>query len=121
QAIEGDSELRRLVAQASAQDRPVMLEVYADWCVSCQELEAFTFPDERVQAALGDALLLRADVTANDAGDQALLQRFDLYGPPAILFFGPDGVERRSHRVIGFKGPEAFTEHVRRAVPEASS
>lgn len=120
-AVDDDAALREAVARASASDRTVMLEVYADWCVSCQELEEFTFPDQRVQAALGDTVLLRADVTANDSGDQALLQRFDLYGPPAILFFGPDGVERRSYRVVGFKEPEAFSQHVRRALPEADS
>lgn len=120
-AVNDDAALRAAIARASADDRAVMLEVYADWCVACQELEQFTFPDQRVQAALGDTVLLRADVTANNAGDQALLDRFDLYGPPAILFFGPDGVERRSYRVVGFKGPEAFSQHVRRALPGADS
>jgi thiol:disulfide interchange protein DsbD len=120
-SVADERELRQALAQASAQDRPVMLEVYADWCVSCQELERFTFPDAKVRQALGDTLLLRADVTANDADHQALLGRFDLYGPPAVLFFGPDGVERRGHRLVGFKGPEAFARHVRRALPEAAS
>ncbi len=120
-SVANERELRQALARASAQDRPVMLEVYADWCVSCQELEQFTFPDPKVRRALGDTLLLRADVTANDAADQALLERFDLYGPPAVLFFGADGVERRGHRLVGFKGPEAFVEHVRRALPEAAS
>lgn len=119
--VDGASGLRQALSEARATDRPVMLDVYADWCVACQELEAFTFPDERVRRALGDTMLLRADVTANDADDRALLERFDLYGPPAVLFFGPDGVERRGHRVVGFMGPEAFSAHVQRALPEAGS
>ena len=119
--VDGAEGLRRALGEARRNDRPAMLDVYADWCVSCQELEAFTFPDDRVRTALGDTVLLRADVTANDAGDQALLQRFDLYGPPAVLFFGPDGVERRGFRVVGFMGPEAFAGHVRQAIPEAGS
>ncbi|MDZ7747966.1 MAG: protein-disulfide reductase DsbD [Halofilum sp. (in: g-proteobacteria)] len=120
-AVEGVEGLRRALTEARRSDRPVMLDVYADWCVSCKELEAFTFPDERVRRALGDAMLLRTDVTANDAGDSALLERYDLYGPPAILFFGPDGVERRGYRVVGFMGPQEFARHVRRALPEAGA
>ncbi|MEF8834355.1 MAG: thioredoxin family protein [Halofilum sp. (in: g-proteobacteria)] len=107
--------MRRKLAAAQREGRPVMLDIYADWCVSCKELEAFTFPDPRVQAALEGAVLLRADVTPNDAGDRALLQRFDLYGPPAVLFFGTDGVERRGYRVVGYKGAAEFAEHARQA------
>jgi len=120
-SVDGLAGLRQALSEARSRGQPVMLDVYADWCVACQELEAFTFPDTRVREALGRTLLLRADVTANDAGDQALLQRFDLYGPPAVLFFGPDGVERRGGRLVGFVGPEAFAEHVRSLLPEASS
>ena len=78
-----------------------MFDFYADWCVSCKEMERFTFSDPAVQATLADVLLLQTDVTANDALDQALLNEFGLFGPPAILFFGPDGRERRELRVIG--------------------
>ncbi len=119
-AVDGLEGLRAALARARSDGRPVMLDVYADWCISCKELEAFTFPDRRVQRALEGVVLLRADVTANDAGDRALLQRFDLYGPPAILFFGPDGVERRGGRLVGFVGPEAFARHVERVLPERS-
>ena len=115
EAVEDAADLRQKLAAAQREGRPVMLDVYADWCVSCKELEAFTFPDPRVQAALEGAVLLRADVTPNDAGDKALLQRFDLYGPPAVLFFGADGVERRGYRVVGYKGAEEFAEHTRQA------
>mgnify|MGYP000267582392 CR=1 FL=1 len=121
--VEDAAELRQKLAAAQREGRPVMLDVYADWCVSCKELEAFTFPDPRVQAALEGAVLLRADVTPNDAGDKALLQRFDLYGPPAVLFFGTDGVERRGYRVVGYKGAAEFAEHTRQAFgrPETPS
>jgi thiol:disulfide interchange protein DsbD len=119
--VDGLSGLRQALSEAQARGQPVMLDVYADWCVACKELEAFTFPDANVRRALGDTLLLRADVTANDAGDQALLQRFDLYGPPAVLFFGPDGVERRGGRLVGFIGPGPFARHVREVLPEAAS
>ncbi len=107
------AELGRAIADAGG--RLVMLDVYADWCVSCKELERDTFPAPAVRAALADAVLLRADVTANDAEDQALLKRFGLYGPPAILFFGADGTERRASRVIGYQGAEAFAATARRA------
>ncbi len=113
--VEDAADLRQKLAAAQRAGRPVMLDVYADWCVSCKELEAFTFPDPRVQAALEGAVLLRADVTANDAGDKALLQRFDLYGPPAVLFFGTDGVERRGYRVVGYRNAAEFAEHTRQA------
>jgi thiol:disulfide interchange protein DsbD len=102
-------------ALAASQGQPVMLDFYADWCVSCVELEKFTFPDPRVREALSDVVLLKADVTANDAQDKALLERFNLFGPPAILFFGPDGEERRGYRLVGFVGPEEFAEHARKA------
>jgi thiol:disulfide interchange protein DsbD len=119
--VEDAADLRQKLAAAQRAGRPVMLDVYADWCVSCKELEAFTFPDPRVQAALKGAVLLRADVTPNDAGDKALLQRFDLYGPPAVLFFGTDGVERRGYRVVGYKGAAEFAKHTRQAFGRTES
>ena len=69
----------------------VMFDYYADWCVSCKEMERFTFTDPAVQAALANVLLLQTDVTGNDTRDRALLDEFGLFGPPAIQFFGPDG------------------------------
>jgi thioredoxin:protein disulfide reductase len=115
QRIKGTRGLDAALRAAAAEGRPVMLDYYADWCVSCKEMERYTFSDARVQAALGDTLLLQTDVTANDAEDQALLARFDLYGPPAILFFGPDGRERRNFRVVGFMKAERFREVVDKA------
>jgi thiol:disulfide interchange protein DsbD len=93
-----------------------MLDFYADWCVSCKELERYTFSDSVVQATLADVVLLRTDVTADDARDQALLKALGLFGPPAILFFGPDGRERPEYRVVGYVEADFFEAHVRKAV-----
>jgi thiol:disulfide interchange protein DsbD len=108
------ADLERELAAAGRQQRPVMLDFYADWCSSCKELERFTFSNPAVAAALADFVLLQADVTANSPDDQALLQKFALAGPPAILFYHRDGRELRHLRLIGFVGPEAFIEHIRR-------
>ena len=88
--------------------RPVMLDFYADWCVSCKEMERFTFSDSEVGARLGRMLLLQADVTANSADDKALLARFGLFGPPGIIFFDRDGKELRNSRVIGYQPARRF-------------
>jgi len=88
--------------------RPVMLDFYADWCVSCKEMERFTFADPRVQAKLAGWTLLQADVTTNSAADQALLQRFKLYGPPGIIFFDRQGREIDGIRVVGFQNADEF-------------
>jgi len=88
--------------------RPVMLDFYADWCVSCKEMEAFTFSDPKVRAQLDRMLLLQADVTANSEADKALLKRFSLFGPPGIIFFDAEGREIKGLRVIGYQGPERF-------------
>ncbi len=106
------ADLEREVAAASAAGKPVMLDFYADWCVSCKEMEKYTFPDPGVQTALANAVLLKADVTKNDADDQALLLRFEIFGPPTIAFFGTDGVERKNFRLVGFTPAEKFREHV---------
>ncbi len=110
-------DLEREVAEASARGEPVMLDFYADWCVSCKEMERYTFSDPAVIAAAQGVRLLQADVTANDAQDKALLQdKFGIPGPPAILFFGPDGSERRGYRVVGFMRAAPFSQHVSKAV-----
>ena len=87
--VKGLDGLNAELERAAASDRSVMLDFYADWCVSCKEMERYTFPDEAVRRALAGAVLLKADVTANDERDRALLSHFGLFGPPAILFFGP--------------------------------
>ncbi|MDF1528252.1 MAG: protein-disulfide reductase DsbD [Sedimenticola sp.] len=111
------ADLEREVDTASAAGKPVMLDFYADWCVSCKEMERYTFSDPKVIAALAGAVLLQADVTANDDQDIALLQgHFGLPGPPSIMFYGSDGKERKNYRVVGFKGADEFANHVRNAL-----
>ncbi|MET0382490.1 MAG: thioredoxin family protein, partial [Burkholderiaceae bacterium] len=95
--------------------RPAMLDFYADWCVSCKEMEAGTFVDPTVRAKLDGAVLLRADVTANTADDRALLRRFHLFGPPGIILFDARGREVDAARVVGFLGAEAFAGRLARA------
>ncbi len=110
------NDLERVLARARSERRGVMLDFYADWCISCKEMESFTFTDPQVRKALADAILVQADVTANDADDKALLKHFGLFGPPAILFFGPDGAERRAFRVMGYMPADEFAPHVRKAL-----
>ncbi|HEY5720176.1 MAG TPA: thioredoxin family protein, partial [Gammaproteobacteria bacterium] len=114
--IKSVADLEREVAQAVQQGRSVMLDYYADWCVTCKEMERETFVDPGVHRALVNTTTLQADVTANDAEDQALLRHFGLIGPPTILFFGSDGVERRSHRVMGFMDADAFRRQIESAL-----
>ncbi|MBI2508960.1 MAG: protein-disulfide reductase DsbD [Betaproteobacteria bacterium] len=92
----------------AAAGRPVMLDFYADWCVSCKEMERYTFRDEQVRARLNEMTLLQADVTANNAGHVALLKRFRLFGPPGIIFFDRSGREIQGLRVIGFQSADKF-------------
>lgn len=119
--VKGPAGLQAAVAEASAQGRPLMLDFYADWCVSCKEMEAFTFTDESVHAALGNALVVQADVTANDAEDQALLKQFGLFGPPGIIFYDTAGNEIPGARVVGFVPAERFAAHVERAIGATAS
>ena len=100
------AELEKRLQQASG--KVVMLDFYADWCVSCKELERFTFGDAKVQAKLRDVVLLKADVTANSEDDKALLRKFGLFGPPGIVFFDRSGKELSASRVIGYEPPEKF-------------
>ena len=109
-------DLEREVAAASAAGKPVMLDFYADWCVSCKEMEKYTFTDSAVRSTLAQAVLLQADVTANDAADQVLLKHFGIFGPPTIAFYGPDGVERKEYRVVGYMKAEPFGSLSREAI-----
>lgn len=95
--------------------RPVMLDFYADWCVSCKELERVTFNETSVRQRLGGALLLRADVTQNSEADKALLRRFGLFGPPGVIFFDSQGKEMEAMRVIGFQDAQRFTQTLQTA------
>jgi len=100
--------LADLEAKVLAAGQPVMLDFYADWCVSCKEMERFTFADPAVQAKLAGFKLLKADVTANSAEDKALLAKFGLFGPPGILFFDQTGREVKAVRVVGFQEAAVF-------------
>ncbi|HSB98446.1 MAG TPA: protein-disulfide reductase DsbD [Burkholderiaceae bacterium] len=104
-----------LEAKLTAPGKPVMLDFYADWCVSCKEMEAFTFSDARVKAKFEHMLLLQADVTANTAEHKALLKRFSLFGPPGIVFFDARGRELQGLRVIGYQDAERFLKTLERA------
>lgn len=110
--VKSVEELQRIVAKASQENRPVMLDFYADWCISCKEMEAFTFTDSSVQALLKNAVVIQADVTANDDLDKALLKEFDLFGPPGIIFWDETGTELRAARVVGFMAAEKFSTHL---------
>jgi thiol:disulfide interchange protein DsbD len=112
--VKNITELEARLRQADG--KVVMLDFYADWCVSCIELERFTFSDARVIARLKDVVLLQADVTANNEDDKALQKRFNLFGPPGIIFFGADGKERG--RVIGYEDPEKFLSSLDGILPK---
>ncbi|WP_175946458.1 protein-disulfide reductase DsbD [Caballeronia sp. BCC1704] len=110
--VRSSTELDSAVKAAA---RPAMLDFYADWCVSCKEMENLTFSDARVQARLAQLNLLRADVTANNADDQALLKRFKLFGPPGIIFFDAQGNEVL--RVVGYESADTFLKRLDKLGP----
>ena len=112
QRVHNVDELDRALRGAG---RPVMLDFYADWCVSCKEMERFTFADPRVRGRLEGALLLQADVTANSPDDRALLKRFQLFGPPGIVFFNAQGQPIEGARIIGYQPPERFLQSLQAA------
>jgi thiol:disulfide interchange protein DsbD len=114
--IKSLDDLNAAVAAANAKGQTVMLDFYADWCVSCKEMEHYTFPLPAVRGALTNTTWLQADVTANDATDQALLKHFGIYGPPTIAFYGTDGKERRQYRVVGYMKAEEFAPLVAQAL-----
>ncbi len=109
------AELDAALAQARADGRAVMLDFYADWCVSCIEMEQGTFTDALVQSRLKGVVLLQADVTLNSADDRALMARFGLFGPPGILFFNPQGQEQAGARVIGYQNAQDFLKSLQKA------
>jgi len=116
QRVRTVADLEHAVQQASAGKRGVLLDFSADWCTSCKEMERYTFSDPTVQTALANVALLRADVTADDADDQALLKHFGIIGPPTIAFYGPDGHERSDLRVVGYMKADAFAARARAAL-----
>jgi thiol:disulfide interchange protein DsbD len=114
--IKSVADLDGELARAASAGRTVMLDFYADWCVSCKEMEHYTFTDNRVKQSLANAVLLQADVTANDDEDQALLQRFAIFGPPTIVFFDANGRERQNYRVVGYMPADKFSAHIDNAL-----
>ncbi len=109
-------DLEHAVAAAGQGGRGAMLDFYADWCVECKRMERNTFPDPGVQALLARLQPLQADVTANDADDQALMQAFGIIGPPAILFFDRNGEELKPFRLVGYFDPAEFSTHLGRVL-----
>ena len=104
------AELETRIKKANANNQPVMLDFYADWCISCKEMEAYTFTDATVKQTLAGFVLLQADVTKQSDADKALLAKFNLIGPPAILFFDGNEQENKSLRVIGYQDVKTFTK-----------
>src|SRR5690606_7911457 len=114
--VNSTEELKQILAQA---DRPVMLDFYADWCVSCIEMERFTFSDLNVARKLDGFVLLQADVTANEPAHRELLKRFRLFGPPGIIFFDTQGREL-DVRVVGFQNAERFGKALDEVLQQAA-
>lgn len=115
QIVDSVEALQRALMQST---KPVMLDFYADWCVSCKEMEAFTFTDLKVIEQMQQMTLLKADVTKNTTQDRALLKKFNLFGPPGIIFFDPSGNEINSIRVVGFQNAEKFSQILARVLSE---
>lgn len=114
--IKTTADLEREVAAAAQQGKPVMLDFYADWCTYCIQFEKYVFTDAKVQDSLANALLLQADVTANDEQDKALLSSLGIIAPPAILFWNSQGEELRNYRVMGYMDAAKFNAHVQGAL-----
>ncbi len=112
--IKGVEGLNAALAEAKAQNKAVMLDFYADWCISCKEMEVLTFSDPAVQQALEGVVLLQADVTPNDDKDRALYKHFGIIGPPSIMFFNREGKELKNFRIVGYQNAEQFTKHIQR-------
>ena len=114
--IKSVADLQREITSAKAAGRTVLVDFSAKWCVSCKEMEKYTFTDTAVKTALDRTVLLRADVTENDADDQALLKHMGIIGPPTIAFYGLNGEERPNYRVVGFMKADEFASHAREAL-----
>jgi thiol:disulfide interchange protein DsbD len=106
------AQLDEALSLAKQKGQPVLLDFYADWCVTCKEMELLTFSDEKVKAALSTYQLIQVDVTKNTVEHQRILKQYALFGPPAILFYDVNGEEKVSRRVIGFMKAERFLERL---------
>ncbi len=114
QKIKGLTQLEQAIQQAKQRGQAVMVDVYADWCIACKELEVFTFNHPQVKENLKNFVLLQLDVTPNDEQDKVVYQRFSLFGPPALLFFDKQGQHQANFNIIGFIPAEAFLQHLQR-------
>jgi thiol:disulfide interchange protein DsbD len=112
--IESNTELDQFLEQAKNEKKLVLLDFYADWCISCKEMEINTFANSEVNKELQRFILLQADVTKNSTDNQALLKRFGLFGPPGILIFDLNSVEQKDQRVIGYMPPQRFIERLKK-------
>jgi thiol:disulfide interchange protein DsbD len=114
--IQSPAELDAQLSKAKQEQKLVMLDFYADWCISCKEMELNTFANAEVSKELKQFVLLQADVTANSPDNQALLKRFGLFGPPGILIFNQNSEELKAQRVIGYMPPQRFVERLKQAI-----
>lgn len=112
--IRGVQGLNAVLDQARIESKPVLLDFYADWCIACKELDAYTFTDAGVQSALNGFILIQTDVTENNQEDQELLSSLGLFGPPALLFYDTTGQEDEASRLVGFIEAPAFIQHIER-------
>jgi thiol:disulfide interchange protein DsbD len=114
--IDSNTQLEQFLAQGKEQKKIVLLDFYADWCISCKEMEVNTFANPEVNEELQKFVLLQADVTKNSVDNQALLKRFGLFGPPGILIFDLNSEELKDQRVIGYVPPQRFVERLKKAL-----
>jgi len=114
--VDSIADVEREVAVAQQRNQPVFLDFYADWCVDCVRLERTTFQDPRVIQAMSQVHLLKADVTANTAEHRDLMRAFNLFGPPAMIFYDADGTELRNYRAVGYMNAERFLAHVEQSI-----
>jgi len=107
------AQLEQQLSDAQSKQQPVMLDFYADWCVSCIELDVFTFSDSKVQQSLSDFKVIKVDVTANDDAAKALNRSYQLIGPPALIFYNRSGQKLDNKTLIGVVDPQDFVDHIR--------
>jgi len=116
QPVKSIDDLTETLNQASKRKQVTMLDFYADWCISCKEMEEITFKNSEVKLKLSKVHKIQADVTANDNIDTELLKSFDIIGPPAILFFDDKGEELKNHRIVGYMDADKFLKHIAKVV-----
>jgi thiol:disulfide interchange protein DsbD len=116
QKIKSLSDLDAAVARASQAGKPAMLDFYADWCIECVRMERNTFGEPEIQALFKQIQPIQADVTPNDKIDQALMSKYGIIGPPAILFFDRNGNELQAYRLVGYFDPEEFAAHLKKVL-----